>query len=196
MDRLKKQFDFILEIDKEKQIVRQNYLADGSRKENDSEHAWHMAIMALLLHKYSTDAVDVGRVIAMLLIHDLVEIDAGDTYAYDEEGQSGKQAKEEAAAKRIFGILPEDQAEDFMDLWQEFENGITANARFANALDSLQPMMLNGAAGGKSWVEHGVKLSQILKRNDVTAQAAPELWEFCFKEFVKPNLEAGKIVNE
>lgn len=196
MDRLKKQMDFILEIDKEKQINRQTYIADGSRKENDAEHAWHMAIMAILLQEYATDAVDITRTIAMLLVHDLVEIDAGDTYAYDETAKEDQEAREKLAAERIFGLLPEDQAEMMHSLFEEFEEGKTASARFAKALDRFQPMMLNAAAGGKSWKEHGVHLSQILERNKNTARDAKPLWEYGFKEYVKPNIQEGNIKNE
>lgn len=196
MGRLEQQMQFIEEIDKEKSIFRQTYIADGSRKENDAEHAWHMAIMALLLQDYATDAVDMLRTISMLLIHDLVEIDAGDTYAYDEEGKSDQEEREAKAAKRIFGLLPEDQRDMFMNLFNEFEAGNTPESRFAKALDRFQPMMLNAVAGGKSWKEHDVQLSWILERNKDTAKNAKELWDYGFKEFIKPNLDNGNIKND
>ncbi|MFV0361621.1 MAG: HD domain-containing protein [Suipraeoptans sp.] len=196
MDRLKQQMEFILEIDKEKHINRQTYIADGSRKENDAEHAWHMAIMAILLQEYATDAVDITRTISMILIHDLVEIDAGDTYAYDEEAKKDQEEREKAAADRIFGMLPTDQGTRMRELFEEFEKGKTASARFAKALDRIQPMMLNAAAGGKSWKEHGVSLSQILDRNKGTAEDTKQLWEYGFKEYIKPHISEGNIKNE
>lgn len=135
-------FDFIREIDKEKFIGRQTYLTDGERKENDAEHAWHMAIMVLLLSGYSNEKIDVLRTISMLLIHDIVEIDAGDTYAYDEEARKTQKEREEKAAERIFGLLPEEQGNYLMELWKEFEARETPEAKFARTMDNLQPMML------------------------------------------------------
>ncbi|MCP1110186.1 HD domain-containing protein [Ohessyouella blattaphilus] len=193
MDKLKQQMDFLLEIDKEKKIGRQTYIADGSRKENDAEHAWHMAMFALILQEYAGEAVDIGRVLSMILIHDVVEIDAGDTYAYDEDAKKTQKEREEKAAERIFGMLPELQRDHFLSLWHEFEEGTSADAKYAVALDRLQPMMLNAAAGGKSWKEHGVTLSQILVRNHETAKNTEALWEYSFNEFVKPHVEKGNI---
>ncbi|MDL2250691.1 putative hydrolase of HD superfamily [Lachnospiraceae bacterium PF1-21] len=193
MDKLKQQMDFLLEIDKEKKIGRQTYISDGSRKENDAEHAWHMAMFALILQEYAGEAVDIGRVLSMILIHDVVEIDAGDTYAYDEDAKKTQKEREEKAAERIFGMLPELQRDHFLSLWHEFEEGTSADAKYAVALDRLQPMMLNAAAGGKSWKEHGVTLSQILVRNHETAKNTEALWEYSFNEFVKPHVEKGNI---
>lgn len=193
MDRLKKQFEFIREIDKEKLIGRQTYLSDTSRKENDAEHAWHMAIMTILLSEYSNEKIDVLKTITMLLIHDIVEIDAGDTYAYDEAGLQTQREREEKAADRIFGMLPEDQAKKFRDLWEEFEAKQTPEARFARAMDNIQPMMLNAATDGKAWVEHGVHLNQILKRNEVTPTGSEALWNYAFENLIKPNIEKGRI---
>ena len=193
MDRLKKQFEFIREIDKEKLIGRQTYLSDTSRKENDAEHAWHMAIMTILLSEYSNEKIDVLKTITMLLIHDIVEIDAGDTYAYDEAGLQTQREREEKAADRIFGMLPEDQAKKFRDLWEEFEAKQTPEARFARAMDNIQPMMLNAATDGKAWVEHGVHLNQILKRNEVTLTGSEALWNYAFENLIKPNIEKGRI---
>ena len=158
MDRLEQQFAFIQEIDKEKFIGRQTYLSDGLRKENDAEHAWHLALMTILLSEYANEGIDVLKTVTMLLIHDIVEIDAGDTYAYDEEGKKTQKEREERAAERIFGLLPEDQGKRFKRLWQEFEEQKTPEARFARTMDNLQPMMLNHATDGKAWVEHGVFL--------------------------------------
>ena len=194
--RLEKQFDFCLEIDKEKFIGRQTYLSDESRKENDSEHAWHMAIMTLILSEYANDDIDVLKTISMLLIHDLVEIDAGDTYAYDEEGKKTQHAREVAAADRIFGLLPEDQGTKFRALWDEFESGDTPESRFARTMDRVQPMMLNAASGGISWKEHGVQLSQILERNGSTKDGSNTLWEHALHHFIEPHVDKGCIKDE
>ncbi len=172
--------EFIVEVDKLKKITRQNYLADGSRKENDAEHSWHLALMALVLceHVGAEESPDLLRVIKMALIHDLVEIDAGDTYCYDEKANAGKRERELAAADRLFGILPPDQAREFRELWEEFEEQRTPEARFAAALDRLQPLTLNYIAGGKSWREHGISYSQVIKRNSSIGESSPALWKF------------------
>ena len=154
-ERLKKQLEFSLEIDKEKNIFRQTHLSGHGRNENDAEHAWHMAIMTLLLSEYSNEEIDVLRTVSMLLIHDLVEIDAGDTYAYDEEAKKTQTDREQKAADRIFNLLPEDQAEKMYSLWREFEEWETPEAKFAHTMDNFQPLMLNAATEGKSWWENG-----------------------------------------
>ena len=192
-DRLEKQFEFCQEIDKEKLIGRQNYLSDGNRKENDAEHAWHMAIMTLLLSEYANEKIDVLKTVSMLLIHDLVEIDAGDTFAYDEEAKKTQRQRELAAADRIFGLLPKDQEVKFRKLWDEFEECKTDEAKFARAMDNIQPAMLNSASDGKSWKEKGVHLSQILERNKNTADGSKILWEYSYNNFIQPNVEKGKI---
>lgn len=194
--RLRKQFDFIEEIDKEKLIGRQTYICDGIRKENDAEHAWHMAIMTVLLSEYANETIDVLKTMTMLLIHDIVEIDAGDTYAYDEEGKKTQRKREEAAAERIFGLLPDDQKEKFMSIWEEFEEGVTPEAKFAHTMDHIQPLMLNAKTDGKSWVEHGVALSSILRRNENTKEGSKELWEYAKNNFIRPNVEKGRIIND
>lgn len=194
--RLEKQFDFCREIDKEKFIGRQTYLSDGKRKENDAEHAWHMAIMAILLNEYANEEIDVLKTVTMLLIHDLVEIDAGDTYAYDEEGKKTKKEREERAAERIYGLLPQDQQEKLRRLWEEFEAWETPEAKFAHAMDNIQPIMLNAATDGWSWEEHGVHLSQILGRNQHTAEGSAVLWDYARQNFVQPSVESGKIKTE
>lgn len=191
--RLEQQIQFLLEIDRLKQIGRQNYLADGSRKENDVEHSWHLAMMALLLSEYANEEVDVLKVMSMVLIHDIVEIDAGDTYAYDMEGRQTQREREEKAAERIFHLLPDDQAAHMRALWEEFEAKETPEAKFSRALDNLQPMMLNVASGGKSWIEHEVKLSQILERNEITPKGSKALWEYAKEEYIAPNIENNKI---
>ena len=193
--RIDRQFDFIREIDKEKFIGRQTYLTGAERKENDAEHAWHMAIMTVLLSEYANEKIDVLKTVTMLLIHDIVEIDAGDTYAYDDEAKKTQREREEKAAERIFGMLPGDQGEKFRALWEEFEARQTPEAKFARAMDNIQPMMLNAATDGKAWEEHGVHLEQILKRNARTEEGSKDLWEYAKAQFVEPNVENGKILS-
>jgi len=195
-ERLQQQFDFILEIDKEKSIKRQTLQSDGVTKENDAEHAWHMAIMTLLLSEYSNEPIDVLKTISMLLIHDLVEIKAGDTYAYDEEAKLTQRARELEAADYIFSMLPEDQGKNLRSLWDEFEEGETPEARFARAMDSVQPMMLNAATDGKMWLERNVRLSQILNRTKTVPKGSETLWEYSYENFIKPNVEKGRIIDE
>ncbi|MCM1283451.1 MAG: HD domain-containing protein [Muribaculaceae bacterium] len=195
-ERLDRQFDFIREIDKEKCIGRQTYLMGGSRKENDAEHAWHMAIMTILLSEYANEEIDVLHTIAMLLIHDLVEIDAGDTYAYDEEGKKTQAEREAKAAERIYGILPEDQGKYLHELWLEFEAQKTPEAKFARAMDHIQPMMLNSATEGRSWREHGVKLGQVLARNASTEEGSKALWDYAREQFIESNVKAGNLPEE
>lgn len=194
--RIDRQFDFIREIDKEKFVGRQTYLTDGQRLENDAEHAWHMAVMVLLLEEYSNEPIDKLRTISMLLIHDLVEIKAGDTYAYDEEGKKDQHQRELEAAEALFGILPPDQERYLRSLWDEFEQGDTPEARFARTLDRVQPMMLNSATEGKMWLKRGIKLSQVLDRNQKTAEGSEVLWQYALKNFIMPGVETGKLKNE
>ena len=193
MDELDKIFDFIIEIDKEKFIGRQNYLTDSERKENDAEHAWHMAVMTLLLSGYANEKIDVHKTVAMLLIHDLVEIDAGDTYAYDESGKATKAERELKCADRIFGMLPDAQGKYMRGLWEEFEARETPEAKFAYTMDHIQPLMLNSATNGRSWREHGIKAEQVLKRNKHTADGSVDLWEYAYRRFVEPNIENGNL---
>ncbi len=195
-ERLDRQFDFIREMDREKFITRQTYLTDGKRKENDAEHAWHMALMTFLLSEYSEKDIDVLHTVMMVIVHDVIEIDAGDTYAYDEERKKTQRERELAAADRLFNILPEDQAAQLRGLWDEFEAYETPESVFAHAMDNLQPMMLNAAADGKAWSEKNVHLDQILKRNARTAEASETLWEYADKNFLKPNIEKGRILSE
>lgn len=191
-ERFKKQLDFVMELDRLKYIQRQSYVADGSQHENDSEHSWHLALMAMLLSEYAREPVDVLHVIKMVLIHDAVEIDAGDTYAYDTAGNATKRQREEKAADRIFNILPPDQAREMRDIWEEFEACITPEAKFANTLDKVQPLMLNDITGGKAWREHGVSASQVLKRNENTHLGSEELWSHA-KSLVEKNIELGNL---
>ena len=192
-ERLTQQFDFLLEIDKAKRIQRQTYCSDGETLENDAEHGWHAALMAILLSEYANEPIDVLKTVTMLLIHDIVEIDAGDTYAYDDAGVATQAQREEAAAQRIYSILPEDQGRKMLELWQEFERGESAEACFAKVLDKVQPIMLNAATAGRAWQEHEVKLSKILQRNEKTPKGSQVLWEYMLQQFIMPNVEKGRI---
>ena len=164
-DRLKKQVEFMLELDKMKNLYRQTYVLHEDRKENDAEHSWHLAILAMLMAEHANKPVDAVKIIKMVLIHDVVEIDAGDTYCYDTEGCKTKADREEKAAQRIFGLLPDDQKKEFYDLWREFEDSETDDARFAAVLDRVQPLLLNYTKGGISWKEHGIAKEQVMGRN-------------------------------
>lgn len=193
-DRLRKQMEFIIEVDKLKKIKRQTYLSDGINKENDAEHSWHIALMTVLLSEYSNEEIDVLRVVKMLLIHDIVEIDAGDTYAYDAKGNETKRDREVLAANRIFGILPEEQKDEYIDLWEEFEQRQTSESKFAHVMDNLQPMMLNNKTDGKAWREHEVDKSQIYKRNEITGIGSTVLWEYA-KEMIEENVRKGNVTD-
>lgn len=195
-EELDKIFDFCREIDKEKFIGRQTYLTGAVRKENDAEHAWHAALMAILLSGYSNKKIDLLKTVTMILIHDIVEIDAGDTYAYDDEAKKTQRQREEKAADRIFGILPTDKAKELRDLWEEFERNDTPEANFAHVMDNLQPMMLNDYVGGKAWEEHGVVLSKVLERNKATPQGSEILWNYAFENIIKPNVNKKTIKND
>ncbi len=191
MTRLEQQIQFIREIDKVKNIYRQTYLADGQRKENDAEHSWHIALMAVLLKEYVPEA-DITKVMIMVLIHDLVEIDAGDTYAYDPVGAETKREREVQAAERIFGILPTDQEGFYRELWEEFEDYKSPEAKYAHLLDNLQPLILNDAAEGKSWAEHEVKKSQIYKRNEKIEDTSLKIWRY-IQDVVDRHIQQGNI---
>ena len=185
MDRLEQQINFIVEIDKTKEIFRQTYISNGRRKENDAEHAWHFAIMAVLFAEYSNEPVDVLKVIKMALIHDLVEIDAGDTYLYDAEGAKTKAEREMKAANRIYHLLPEDQGKELFALWKEFEERKTPEAKFAATLDRFQPILLNDVTNGKAWAEHGISKEQIMERNIHTKEGSEKIWEYMQKILIK-----------
>lgn len=191
-ERLQKQLAFIMELDKIKKIGRQTYLSDASRKENDAEHSWHLAVMAILLAEQSNEKIDVMKTVTMLLIHDVVEIDAGDTYAYDSIGNESKREREEKAADRIFNILPPDQAEYMRSLWEEFEANETAEAKFAYTLDHVQPLLLNDASDGLSWREHGIFKSQVLRRNEKTGDGSAALWEYA-KTLIDKHADIGNL---
>lgn len=190
--RLKKQMDFILEIDRMKEIYRQNYIADASRKENDAEHSWHLAVMCLILSEYANERVDVFKVMSMVLIHDLIEIYAGDTYAYDDEGNETKAKREAEAGEKLYAMLPRDQGDYLKNLWLEFDEGKTREALFANTLDKLQPLMLNGASGGRSWKEHEVCAERVIKRNEKTPLGSEALWEYA-KKIIEENIACGNL---
>ena len=192
MTDLRQQMEFLLEMDRAKQIGRQTYLSDGSRKENDAEHSWHMALMVFLLADYANEPIDVLKTMKMILLHDVIEIDAGDTYAYDEEGNQTKRARECAAADRIFGLLPKGQGQECRMLWEEFEAMETPEAKFANMLDKIQPLLLNDASGGRSWREHGIKKSQVLARNARVHEGSEELWNYA-RELIEKNVENGNL---
>lgn len=193
MERIEKQLKFILEIDKEKQIKRKTLQSNGTDFEDDAQHAWHMAIMTLLLSEHANEEIDVLKTVSMLLIHDLVEIDAGDTYAYDSQGLKTQSTREAMAANRIFNLLPEDQAKKMFDLWNEFEERKTPEAKFARVMDNFQPVMLNAATDGRMWVENGVHLEQILKRNEKTHEGSEVLWMYMYEHFILPNVNKGRI---
>jgi putative hydrolase of HD superfamily len=191
--RLDRQLGFIIEIDKLKQVLRQTAILGGERRENSAEHSWHIAVMALTLAEYAGDAIDILRVVRMLLIHDLVEIDAGDTFCYDAQANLSKAAREQAAADRIFGLLPSGQGQDLYLLWQEFEAGETAEARFANALDRLQPLLHNYHNQGGTWRAHGITRDMVLRRMAPVQEGAPKLWPYVL-EIVEASCTAGYIL--
>ena len=191
-ERLQKQLDFILEIDKEKNIFRQTHLSGHGRNENDAEHAWHMAIMAYLLQEYSNEKIDVARVMLMCLIHDVVEIDAGDTYAYDAEGLKTQKAREEAAKEQLYSMLPEDQKADLTAIFDEFEERKTPEAKFARALDNLQPLLLNNSNDGGDWRNHDVTAEKVYERQSRTREGSEKLFEVT-DTILKENIAKGNL---
>ena len=195
-ERLEKQLAFIREIDKEKMIKRQNYITDCDTREDDAQHAWHMAIMTLLLKEYANEDIDVLKTVTMLLIHDLVEVYAGDTYAYDEEGKKTQAEREAKAADKLYGLLPEDQGEYLKNLWYEFEEQKTPEARFARTMDCFQPLILNDATDGRAWKEHGVKRSQVLKRNERVRLGSEQIWEYEKENLIEKNVRNGNIIDD
>ena len=190
--RLKKQLDFSLEIDKEKNIFRQTHLSGHGRNENDAEHAWHMAVMAYILREYANEDVDISKVMLMCLIHDIVEIDAGDTYAYDEEALKTQKEREAAAKKRIFSLLPEDQKEEMTALFDEFEEWKSPEAKYAHALDNLQPLILNNSNDGGDWVEHGVSAGTVYGRQKKTKLGSEKLYEVT-DQIIRENIGKGSL---
>ena len=181
-EQMKKQIEFLTEIDKSKGILRMNWMLDESRREDDAQHAWHACITAMVLEEYAARPVNIGHVIQMLLVHDLVEIDAGDTYAYDEKGYETKPQREQAAAKRIYGILPGEQGQKLCALWEEFEAGETDDAKFANAVDRGQPFWGNFSVCGRGWKENGIEAAQVIRRNEVTKEIMPKVWDTVYEQ--------------
>ena len=194
-ERFKKQVAFILEADKEKNILRQTHLSGHGRRENDAEHAWHMAMMIYLLKEYSNEEFDVAKAMMMAIIHDIVEIDAGDTYAYDTAALETQKEREERAAERIYGLLPDDQREELRALFEEFEAGKTAEARFAKTMDNFQPLLLNDSNGGADWREHKVTKSNVVGRQRKNILGSKEIWEYT-SELIAKNVEKGNIKDE
>lgn len=191
-DRIKKQLSFVLEIDKTKNIFRQTSLSGHGRKENDAEHSWHIAIMAYLLKEYSNEKIDIAKVMLMCLIHDIVEIDAGDTYAYDEKGIESQKDREDKAKQRIYSLLPEQQAKEFIALFDEFEAYETMESKFAHAMDNLQPVMLNNNNNGGDWREHQVSQQQIYKRQNKTKLGSEIIFEVV-DDIIQENVRKGNI---
>jgi putative hydrolase of HD superfamily len=191
--RLAKQIEFIVEIDKLKQVYRRTWLTDKSRQENDAEHSWHLGMMAILLLEHAQQPqLDLLRVLKMVLVHDLVEIDAGDTFVYDDAGAEDKAARENAAAGRIFGLLPADQAAELGAIWEEFEARETPEAKYAAALDRFQPMLHNYLTEGEAWQAHGITADQVIGRNQHMAEGSPLLWNFAQK-FVADAVAKGYL---
>lgn len=194
-NRLDLQLRFIIEIDRLKHIMRRTRLFDNSRHENDAEHGWHLAMMAMALVEYSNKPVDVNKVVRMVLVHDIVEIDAGDTFLYDEAAGLLKEEAERKAAERIFGLLPDDQALELKSLWEEFEARDSAEARFAAAIDRLEPMMQNALTAGHAWKEHNVRRSQVVQKNRPIVEAGSrELWRFA-ETLIARAVEMGHLAD-
>lgn len=195
LERFEKQVAFILEADKEKNILRQTHLSGHGRRENDAEHAWHMAIMVYLLKEYSNNDIDIAKTMMMALIHDIVEIDAGDTYAYDSEALKTQQQREQKAAERIFGMLPDDQKEHLRSLFEEFEECKTPESKFARAMDNFQPLILNNSNNGSDWREHNVTKAQVMKRQSLTELGSKEIWEYTQK-IIEDNVDRGNLTED
>ena len=195
MERFKKQLDFILEIDKEKEIYRQTHLKGYKRQENDAEHAWHMAIMIYLLKEYANEEFDVAKAMMMALIHDIVEIDAGDTYAYDTANLATQNEREEKAANRIFGMLPDEQKIEMIELFNEFEEGKTPEAKFARTMDNFQPILLNDSNNGEDWKVHKIKKSQVENRQKSSQLGSKDIWEYT-SELIERNVKKGNLIDE
>lgn len=192
-ERLKKQMEFALEMDKEKGIGRQTYILNALRKENDAEHGWHLALMTMLMAEYANEKIDIARTVEMVIIHDVIEIDAGDTYAYDEAANATKAERERKAADRIFGLLPEDQGKYFLDLWLEFEAADTPESKFANAMDSVQPLMLNNASNGLAWREHEVAASKVRDRAVRKIKPGSEKLYEMVLDIIAENVKKGNL---
>lgn len=191
--RLKQQMQFSLEIDKTKNVFRQTHLSGYGRKENVAEHSWHIALMAYILKEYSNEEIDVAKVIVMCLLHDVVEIIAGDTYAYDTENKESQAAREDEAKEVLFSLLPEDQKQEFIALFDEFNAEETAEAKFARAMDNIQPIVLNNSNGGQDWISHKVQKNQVLKRQEITKAGSKVLYDYAMK-IVDEHTERGNLI--
>ena len=194
-ERFEKQLAFSLEIDKEKNIYRQTHLREYIRQENDAEHAWHMAVMIYLLKEYANQEFDLAKAMAMALIHDVVEIDAGDTYAYDTSGLTTQKERESKAADRIFGLLPDDQNKQLRALFEEFEEGKSPEAKFVKTMDNLQPILLNDYNNGKDWKVHGINKTQVMNRQKSSKLGSNEIWQYT-KELIERNVKKGNLKDE
>lgn len=190
--RLGRQLAFLLELDRAKSVLRRTYLTDGSRRENDAEHMWHACVAALVLAEHADGEVDPLRLTCMLAVHDVVEIDAGDTFVYDTAAQADKKAREERAAARIFGLLPPDQEERLRDLWEEFEEQVTPTAKMAAAIDRLLPLLMNRAVGGRTWSEHGIRADRVISLNSQIEKGSGELWRVA-RQVLEDAVAAGVL---
>lgn len=190
---LARRLDFIIEIDKMKNVFRRTLIVDGSRRENDAEHSWHLAVMAMILEDYAAEGTDISRVVKMALVHDLIEVYAGDTFAYDEIGNETKAQREKAAADKLFAILPAPQGDEIRALWEEFEARLTPEAKFANAMDRLQPLINNYLTDGHTWKEGAVRSEQVLARNEPLRESVPELWQVVVK-IVDASIKKGILL--
>ena len=194
-ERFEKQLAFLLEADNEKNILRQTHLSGHGRRENDAEHAWHMAMMIYLLREYSNREIDLAKTMMMALIHDIVEIDAGDTYAYDSVGLKSQKEREARAAERIFGMLPQDQCDELRALFDEFEAGESAEAQFAKVMDNFQPLLLNNSNGGADWREHQVTKSKVIGRQQTSLHGSEDIWKYT-EELINENVKKGNIIDQ
>lgn len=191
-EKIKKQIEFIITIDEMKNVLRRNLVVDGSRRENDAEHSWHLAVMAMILEEYSADKVDISKVLKIALVHDLVEVYAGDTFAYDVKGNEDKLDREIMAAEKLFGMLKDGQGDEIRALWDEFEAKETAESKYANAIDRLQPLILNYLTNGHTWKLGDVHAPQIYKRMDIIRTATPELWHIV-EGIISTSIESGLL---
>jgi len=194
MERLFKQLDFIIEADKLKNIIRRNYISDGSKRENDAEHSWYFVLTAMILSEYANNEIDVHKVLKMSIIHDLVEIYAGDTFIYDEQGKESQKERERIASEKIFGLLPEDQKIYYLELWNEFENNITNESKFARSIDRIVPVLLNMKSNGIGWKENKIGYAQVYEISSRIAGGSSRLWH-CIKEKLEENKDKGLFYN-
>ncbi|GHI86152.1 HD domain-containing protein [Streptomyces xanthophaeus] len=191
-DRLRRQIEFVIEVDRLKNVFRQSPLLAADRKENDAEHSWHLALMTLVLAEHADEPVDTSKVLALVLVHDLVEIYAGDTFLYDTEGAEDQEEREQRAADKLFALLPEDQQKHFRALWDEFEARVTPEARFAKAMDRLQPLLLNFGNQGGTWRTPGVTEEVVLARKSVIKDASADLWEYA-QSLIRTGADRGWV---